>query len=145
MWAVIDKDEILAYHAEERVCAHYLEKYRESINTHSGNLIKVKRKDLPIGYDEKYLVKYGDNYIQYKYLDVAEVDIKPIIESLYSAHDTLQLLMEIRKKKDVKKLMNADKIIMNEIEKIDLSSYDINRLNDRKAEIERYRSEMEGI
>lgn len=141
MWAIIDSDDVIAYHAEKRVCENYLLQYQE--NHEDAYIIKIKRKDLEEKYDEKYLVKYGENYIQYKYLEIMDLDIAPILDNLYAAHDTLHLLMEERGKRDIKRLLKADKIILSEIEKINLAGYDIDRLDDRKAEIERFKSRME--
>lgn len=145
MFGVYDRrqDKFLAYHEEKRVCQKF--KLQYELSTESDlSIIKIRKSDLPNDYEEDYLVRYGNSFVQFKYLEVCQYDMGPILEDLYQAHDTLMLLVEAKnKKKLIKKLLEADEVILNEISEISSGGYSSEYLESRRRDLEEYKLMLE--
>lgn len=131
----------IAYHFEKRVVRKYKDNYEKN-NPDTLIIKKIKCKELPQEYDELYLVKYGNDYLQSKYLEVMEVDESVTIDDYFYAHDVIMKLcydLSYNKKK-IKKLLKADSIILQEVKKSNPYCYDMRSLEERKREHEMWKN-----
>lgn len=135
---------VIAYHSEKRVVKRYRDRYPSSIED-ILRISKIDDNNLPDDYGGLYLVKYGDTYIQYKYLETVQIDYEVIKEDYLSTHDVLQKLAEQTKsKKKAKKIMEVDRFILKEIEKATDYLCSIPDLERRTEDIERYKNSLYG-
>lgn len=113
MYCCFDNEHLIAWHEKKRVVhtyAHSIEMHTELVEPLC--IIKMGKGDFhrlyKNQYDELYLVKYGETYIQSGYLIYAQLalDTETQIKDLQSAQETLMRILEInlltkKEKKDL--------------------------------------------
>lgn len=144
MFAVYSNNlqKVIAYHTEKRVVKHYKKGYLE--NSPDTLIIKkISENKLPKDYGDLYLVKYGDDFIQYKYLETVQIDLEVIIEDCLHAHDVLQRIAETSNdKKKTRSILKADTFVLEELEKAKSFLYSVEDLERRRADIERWKEDV---
>ena len=117
MYAVYDDDKhIVAIHDD----IHVVEKYVKSVYRCHNILLqfkKVKKSSLnkPEIYDDLYLVRYADTYVQSGYLQYIDFAQSQFIEDDLQARDILMRIIEFSdlSRKEEKKLLKAVKVLDN--------------------------------
>lgn len=134
---------IIAYHLEKRVVRKYKEHYEKNTDD-TLKISKIDHNDLPVDYYDLYLIKYGENYIQDKYYEIYQVDVEVIVDDYFYAHDVILRACKTVKnnKKKVKRLLKADSIILEEVEKISSEFYDCKKLEERKKELDMWKNKI---
>ena len=117
MYAVYDNERhIIAVHDDK----HVIEKYVKSVYRCHNILLefkKVKKSSLnkPEIYDDLYLVRFADTYVQSGYLQYVDLAQSQFIEDDICARDILLRILEYGdiSDKDAKKLAKAVKVLEN--------------------------------
>lgn len=133
----------LAFHNEKRVIEKFKLDYELSNPKEKLILIKLHMHELKKypEYSDLYLVRYGEKYVQAKYLYIAELDYGQIIYDFQYAIDVLNHIAEFEKsEKRRKKLLTSVEIVRSELEKIQNEAVDTRHLEQRHREYELYRN-----
>ena len=89
---------IIGYHESKRVCEKYLNQLVDSHEFDNSDLkiISFKGKVLKTitAYYDLYLVRYGNGYIQSKFMDLVEYDYKTSIQELMFAKEIIMKYLE---------------------------------------------------
>ena len=89
---------IIGYHESKRVCEKYLNQLVDSHEFDNSDLkiISFKGKVLKTitAYYDLYLVRYGNGYIQSKFMDLVEYDYKTSIQELIFAKENIMQYLE---------------------------------------------------
>lgn len=134
MYGLTDSDKhVVAFHDEKRVILNYMKNYYER---YKENLypFKIKKKNLKKykDYEDLYLVRYGNIYIQSRYLYVHQIDVEPLIDDLTCAHDVIIRMIEFTNdQKKCKQLSKTLGIIDEEIENLKSSTPKLEELKSR--------------
>lgn len=132
----------IAFHMEKRVVLNYVSSYEKSNPDESLAIFKLNKNSVAKYSDfaELYLVRYGETYIQNKFLYIAQLDSDQIIYDLDYAHDVINRIMEMSSnKKKVKKLLDTLFIIDDEKRAVNQHVYSFSELNQRDADYSRFR------
>lgn len=146
MYAIIQKasQKPIGFHIEKKVASKYKVEY-ELVNKNESLVIKKVKNSKCNSYElnELYLVRFGDGYVPQKYLDACDYDIGQDIYDLTYTHDMLQkLILSVSNDKKRKKLMNADKIVLEELNSVQNEVYNLNYLQEVEDNIERFKMRM---
>ncbi len=115
---VIDK-ELVAVHESKKVASNYCNML-ETMGHPNIGLVRVNTDKLDGQmYEDLYLVRYGDSYIQSKYFMLAKNDDKQFKYDLQYAKDVLMRILEFSTdKKEIKTISKTLLIINKEIDSI---------------------------
>lgn len=124
MFIVIDLDTLsdnptlIAYHTDKRVADHYAYMMNSEYN-HNYMVKKIKNKVFNTLYknvEDLYLVRYGDNYVQVKYIDYIELVTDQVIYDDTYAKDILLKMLETRQlSKREKKIFEKAILLLEDI------------------------------
>lgn len=147
VFGLVDENNIpVAFHRERRVIERYMEGY-EKTNDVILKPIHIKRKKIKkcVNYEDLYLIRYGETYIQSKYLYIRQLDVEPLLDNLVCAHDVIIRIIEFNNNKsDCHKLSKALDIIDSEIERVKEEIPSIRELKQREMDYDSYSYRVEG-
>ena len=114
MYAAFDGKELIAFHEDERVIELYcdiIEQYHGTVLS-IGKLKKKKCKKFK-EFDNLYLVRYGDIYVQQGYIDYMQFSCQQLNEDHIQARDVLMRIITTAdlEKDDIKTLRKSVKIL----------------------------------
>ena len=127
-YGVVAKNKIIAYHKKYEV----VENYCEYISNHydiTSDIVKIPKSTKIHEYDDLYLVRYGDSYIQLKYYEVAQEQDEELLYDLNITKDVLLRTLEFTEdKKERKNIEKTLSVIERQISRIKSESADPNTL-----------------
>lgn len=143
MFGLMDSNErVIAFHRERRVIEKFQELYYNS-NDEWLQMFHIKKKAIKKykDYEDLYLVRYGDIYVQSKYLYVMQLDVEPLLDDLYCAHDVMIRMIEFMDDdKKCKQIIKALNLIDEEIEKYKNTIPKVSELENRDSFYSVYRN-----
>ena len=134
----------IAFHNEKRVIIKFKQDYELS-NKEDLVLVALKQKEIEkfSDYSDLYLVRYGENYVQSKFLYIAQLDYGQIEYDYNYAKDVLNCILEfIDDDKKSKRLMQAIRIIEEELESIQSNIPSIESLTELDEEYKIYQGKI---
>lgn len=141
MYGLVDEmNQPIAFHREKRVILKYMKGY-EKTNNEMLRPIHIKNKKVKnyYHYEDLYLVRYGETYIQSKYLYVRQLDLEPLLHDLECAHDVIIRIIEFNNnEKECSKLSKALDIIDTETERLKNEIPSTSDLESRKIDYDMY-------
>lgn len=135
----------VAFHDERRVIDTFKVNYE--LSNPEEKLIRVKLKKNQLDnypeYSDLYLVRYGESFVQSKYLYIAQLDSDQIVYDYQYAKDMLNHIAEfIKDDKKRKVLAKASSIVEDELIKIQRDIPSVHEYEQRHEECERYRNHI---
>lgn len=134
----------IAFHNEKRVILKFKHDYELS-NNEDLAIFVIKGKDIKkySDYSDLYLVRYGESFVQTKFLYIAELDYGQIVYDFNYAKDVLNHIIEfIKDEKKIKRLMRSVEIIEEELENIQSNVPSIESLMERDEEYNIYQGKL---
>ena len=107
-----EKKQMIAFHDELRV----VELYKELIQKNHGINLEIRKikknyKKHIKDFDDLYLVKYGEAYVQSGYLLYLQLTSNQSIDDMQSTKDTLLMILETRENLTRKEEKNVKKVV----------------------------------
>lgn len=121
IYGVVVSNKLTAIHDDEEVINNYAESISSEYDMKTS-IVKLNRKKIEYSneYQDLYLVRYGDTYIQSKYFSIARDDDSQFKYDLQYAYDVLLRVMEFNDNpKDIKHLRKSVIVIERELYKLD--------------------------
>lgn len=141
LYGAIDNKRLIAVHTEKEVIKKFKTDY-DRCNNKNLTICKLSKKEKmkDIKVSDLYLIRYGDTYIQQRFLYIMELDDEQLAYDLRYAHDILNRIMtNIKDDKKMKSLIKADFIILEQLEELNEYVPNIEELVARDTEYERFR------
>ncbi len=112
---------IIAFHKKKDIIIKYCKNANRDIDDKNCKVFAIKIENKKAkqfqDYEDLYLVRYGQTYIQSKYLETHQLDSDTLIDDLKYTRDILYRIIEFNtNKKDIKTLTKAIEIVEHEID-----------------------------
>lgn len=146
MYAVINNiGRIIALHDDKKVVKRYVESV-DHYHKITLDIIKVKKRAVKEihNYEDLYLVRYGDTYVQAGYLTYIDLEYGGLIEDLRYARDILLRTLEMEKlrKGEVKALEKSVMVFDKLLREQERYTPNESELKNIKEDVEMMRTNM---